>query len=163
MNKWIALITSLPTENATARMRAWRSLKASGAAVLRDGVYLMPERDACRLTLDPARRLAFITCEGNARLLVVDLQTMAVLSSHPVGANPDVLAFDPGLDRLYVASESGVISVFSGEATGFQKIGEGQVAPHAHSIAVDRETHRVYLPIENVDKHPVLRVMEPAH
>ncbi|MBX3670716.1 MAG: chromate resistance protein [Rhodocyclaceae bacterium] len=52
MNKWIALITSLPTENATARMRAWRSLKASGAAVLRDGVYLMPERDACRLTLD---------------------------------------------------------------------------------------------------------------
>ena len=39
MNSWIALITSLPTENATARMRAWRSLKASGAAVLRDGVY----------------------------------------------------------------------------------------------------------------------------
>lgn len=52
MNKWIALITSLPTENATARMRAWRSLKASGAAVLRDGVYLMPERETCRLTLD---------------------------------------------------------------------------------------------------------------
>lgn len=52
MNIWISLITSLPTENATARMRAWRSLKASGAAVLRDGVYLMPERDDCRNTLD---------------------------------------------------------------------------------------------------------------
>ncbi len=52
MNQWIALITSLPTENATARMRAWRALKTSGAAVLRDGVYLMPERDACRLTLE---------------------------------------------------------------------------------------------------------------
>ena len=52
MNKWIALISSLPTENATARMRAWRNLKASGAAVLRDGVYLMPERDACRATFD---------------------------------------------------------------------------------------------------------------
>ena len=52
MNTWIALITSLPTENATVRMRAWRSLKASGAAVLRDGVYLMPEREACRNTLD---------------------------------------------------------------------------------------------------------------
>lgn len=49
---WIALITSLPTENATARMRAWRSLKASGAAVLRDGVYLMPEREDCRDTLE---------------------------------------------------------------------------------------------------------------
>jgi len=52
MKSWIALITSLPTENATARMRAWRSLKASGAAVLRDGVYLMPERDDCRHLLD---------------------------------------------------------------------------------------------------------------
>lgn len=52
MITWISLITSLPTENATARMRAWRSLKASGAAVLRDGVYLMPEREDCRNTLD---------------------------------------------------------------------------------------------------------------
>lgn len=52
MNTWIALITSLPTENATARMRAWRSLKASGAAVLRDGVYLMPEREDCRSSLE---------------------------------------------------------------------------------------------------------------
>lgn len=47
----IALILSLPTENATARQRAWRALKASGAAVLRDGVYLMPKRDDCRATL----------------------------------------------------------------------------------------------------------------
>jgi hypothetical protein len=40
---WFLLILSLPTENATARMRAWRALKASGAAVLRDGVYLLPD------------------------------------------------------------------------------------------------------------------------
>jgi len=38
-------VLSLPTENATARMRAWRALKASGAAALRDGVYLMPATD----------------------------------------------------------------------------------------------------------------------
>lgn len=52
MNMYISLITSLPTENATARMRAWRALKTSGAAVLRDGVYLMPERATCRNTLE---------------------------------------------------------------------------------------------------------------
>jgi hypothetical protein len=48
MFNWLALVISLPTENANTRMRTWRALKASGAAVLRDGVYLMPERDACR-------------------------------------------------------------------------------------------------------------------
>jgi len=45
------LILTLPTENATARMRAWRALKASGAAVLRDGVYVMPMSDQHRDTL----------------------------------------------------------------------------------------------------------------
>jgi hypothetical protein len=40
--KWLLLILSLPTTNTAARMRAWRTLKASGAAVLRDGVYLLP-------------------------------------------------------------------------------------------------------------------------
>jgi hypothetical protein len=52
MNNWLTLILSLPTENATVRMRAWRSLKASGAVVLRDGVYLMPERESCRAVLE---------------------------------------------------------------------------------------------------------------
>jgi hypothetical protein len=52
MNVWLELVLSLPTENATARMRAWRALKSSGAAVLRDGVYLLPQRDACRALLE---------------------------------------------------------------------------------------------------------------
>lgn len=52
MNTWLSLVTTLPTENAAVRQRAWRALKSSGAAVLRDGVYLMPERETCRTTLD---------------------------------------------------------------------------------------------------------------
>ena len=50
--QWLLLVLSLPTENATVRMRAWRALRAAGAAVLRDGVYLLPERDDCRSTLE---------------------------------------------------------------------------------------------------------------
>ena len=52
MAGWFALILSIPTENATERMRIWRALKASGAAVLRDGVYLLPATDACRATFE---------------------------------------------------------------------------------------------------------------
>lgn len=39
---WLLLILSLSGPQATSRMRIWRALKASGAAVLRDGVYLLP-------------------------------------------------------------------------------------------------------------------------
>lgn len=38
-----ALVLSLPTRDSTLRMRVWRSLKECGAAVLRDGVYLLPK------------------------------------------------------------------------------------------------------------------------
>jgi DNA-binding beta-propeller fold protein YncE len=63
-------------------------------------------------TLDEAQRLAFVTGEGNAALAVVDLRTMRVTQRLKVGDDPDVLAWDPGWRRLYVASESGVLSSF---------------------------------------------------
>lgn len=39
-----ALVLSLPTHNSTIRMRVWRALKETGCGVLRDGVYVLPER-----------------------------------------------------------------------------------------------------------------------
>jgi hypothetical protein len=42
LTAWSLLVLTFPTENATARMRAWRALKAKGCAVLRDGIYLLP-------------------------------------------------------------------------------------------------------------------------
>ncbi len=87
MNKWLSLITTLPTENATLRQRAWRALKASGAAVLRDGVYLMPERESCRVTLDG---LASEVREGGGGAHVLRVE-------EPEGANFAAL-FDRGSD-----------------------------------------------------------------
>ena len=55
MNKsdpWLSLIISLPTSNATARMRIWRALKSLGCGVLRDGVYLLPDNAATTRSLE---------------------------------------------------------------------------------------------------------------
>jgi DNA-binding beta-propeller fold protein YncE len=112
-------------------------------------------------TLDGAGRLAFVSCEGNAKLLVVDLRTMRVLSTHDVGDGPDVVAWDAGWRRLYVASESGVVSAFVVDGNVLRPAGEVR-APHAHSVAVDPRTHKVYLPLENIGGRPVLRIMTPG-
>lgn len=45
LSTWSLLVLTLPTENATARMRFYRALKAKGCAVLRDGVYLFVYAD----------------------------------------------------------------------------------------------------------------------
>lgn len=110
--------------------------------------------------IDAPRRLMFVSCEGNAKLLVVDMRTMKVKSTDTVGEGPDVLAFDPGLLRLYVSSESGVVSVFEEKSGGLVKRGE-ITAPNAHTVSVDPHTHRIYLPLKNVAGRPLLRIMEP--
>jgi YVTN family beta-propeller protein len=112
------------------------------------------------LYVDGANKLAFITCEGSAKLLVLDLQTRQVTARFDTGDSPDVLAFDQGLHRLYVASESGVVSVFDEQNRALTLKASGKLADNAHTVAVDQDTHRVYFPLENVDGHPVLRIMD---
>jgi hypothetical protein len=51
ISDWLLLVLTLPTDNATARMRFWRALKARGCAVLRDGVYLLPATDVAEAEL----------------------------------------------------------------------------------------------------------------
>jgi DNA-binding beta-propeller fold protein YncE len=113
-------------------------------------------------TVDEPGRLAFISCEGNAVLLVVDLRTMKIVQSLKVAGGPDVLAWDAEWRRLYVAAESGVLAAYWLDDRTLRPVGEVR-APHAHTVAVDPRTHLVYLPLENVDGHPVLRIFEPMH
>jgi DNA-binding beta-propeller fold protein YncE len=118
-------------------------------------------REPHGIALDPAHRLAFVAGQANHTLAVFDLESRRVLETHPVGEDPDVLAFDPGLGLLYVASESGTLSVF--EQSGRQLVPRGELAiPHAHTVCVDPTTHLVYLPLEDVGGRPVLRILEPS-
>jgi len=81
------------------------------------GRYSLPGCDHDHgLNIDVPDRLAFIACDGNAKLLTFDLRTMRLKAVASVGRDPDVLCFDAGLKRLYVASESGVVAVFEEKA-----------------------------------------------
>ncbi|KPA90110.1 hypothetical protein PF66_03243 [Pseudomonas asplenii] len=71
MKSWLLLVLGLPTANSTERMRAWRALKACGASVLRDGVYLLPEQAASREALESVER-EVLSINGTAYLLRVD-------------------------------------------------------------------------------------------
>lgn len=111
-------------------------------------------------TMDEPGRLLFMTAEGNAKLLVIDMTTMKVIGTHTVGETPDVLAWDPAWRRLYVASEGGVLSAFWADGMTLKPAGEYR-APHAHTVGLDTRTHRIYLPLQDIGGHPVLRVLAP--
>ena len=111
--------------------------------------------------LDEPGRLAFVASEESGLLQVVDLRTMRVVESRRVGDDPDVLAWDASWRRLYVASESGVVSAFAAEGATLRRLGEMRI-PHAHTVSVDPRSHRVYLPLENLGGRAVLRILAPA-
>ena len=114
------------------------------------------------LLIDARARLAFVACDGNAKLLLLDMRSMRVVSVHSVGRDPDVLAFDPGLSRLYVASESGIVAVFELDGARLRLLGRKYLAFEAHSVVVDPITHWVYFPLQDVKGRAVLRVMAPT-
>jgi DNA-binding beta-propeller fold protein YncE len=113
------------------------------------------------IALDTGDRIAFVAGEENHSLAVVDLQTLKVLSTCQVGEDPDVLAYDPGLKRLYVSAESGTVTIFQSHGKSLSLLGSMEM-PHAHTVSVDPKTHLVYFPLENIDGQPVLRIMQPV-
>jgi hypothetical protein len=66
--RWLLLITNLPGQNQTLRMRIWRALKASGAALLRDGVYVLPESPNSREVFEDQAR-TILTVAGSVHIL----------------------------------------------------------------------------------------------
>jgi YVTN family beta-propeller protein len=113
------------------------------------------------LLIESGQRLAFIACEGNDRLPVLDMRTSRVTSTFDVGSDPDVLAFDSQTHLLYVAGEAGIVSMFKAESGSVKKIGDGRVGSNAHVVAVDEATHRAYFPLRNVQGQTMLRIMAP--
>ena len=50
--RWLAYVTNLPTEDPAARMRVLRTLESLGCAVMREGVFLLPDTPAARQGLN---------------------------------------------------------------------------------------------------------------
>ena len=114
------------------------------------------------LHLADDRAIGYVACDENDRLLAVDLPSGRVLADLPVAHDPDVLAADPAARRLYVASESGMLSVI--DTTDAQKpvlLGTVKAGGNAHSVAVDPLSHQLFLPLRDLNGRAVMRILAP--
>jgi YVTN family beta-propeller protein len=117
------------------------------------------------MAIDPQRHRAFLSCEGNDVLAVFDLDARRAIAHLPMAKGADVVQFDPGLQRIYVACSSGAISVFQMDGPDqVRKLEDVPVPKKVHSLAVDVRTHRVYAPAEEEDGRPAatMLVFEPG-
>jgi len=112
------------------------------------------------MALDPEHHRAFLACEENNLMTVFDLDKHAPIAFLPLADGPDVIKFDAGLGRIYVACYSGALSVFhQDDADHYRKLEDFHVQHAVHSLAVDPKTHRVYTPEQEEDGKPVARMV----
>ncbi|GAC1307765.1 MAG: hypothetical protein NVSMB21_12170 [Vulcanimicrobiaceae bacterium] len=114
------------------------------------------------VAIDVGGRAAYVACEINATVVKVDLNgAHRVTAKSSVGIGVDVLALDATAHRLYVASESGIVSVFDVRDGRFARVAQAYFAPNAHVVGVDG-AHRLYFPLRDIDGRPVLRIVVPS-
>lgn len=68
---WLAYVTTLPTEDPAARMRVLRTLESLGCAVMREGVFLLPDTPSARQGLSSLTE-HIVRINGSAFLLSVN-------------------------------------------------------------------------------------------
>ena len=71
MEGWLITIAQLPTEDPAARMRVLRTLESLGAAVMREGAYLLPDNPTNRQALEALAEYIGKSA-GNAQVLQVN-------------------------------------------------------------------------------------------
>jgi DNA-binding beta-propeller fold protein YncE len=112
------------------------------------------------MALDSEHRLAFLSCEENDLMTVFRLDTHEPIAYFPQAKGGDVIAFDSGLKRIYVACYEGAISVFQeDDPTHFRKLGDVPVQKKVHSLAIDPGTHRVYVPEQEENGAPAAKIV----
>jgi YVTN family beta-propeller protein len=124
--------------------------------------YILGGKHPHGLWVDPDHHLVFIACDEDNKLVVFDQNGLKETDAIDVGKDPDLLAYDPGLGYLYVACESGTVSVMKVHDDKVEKVGDFPVGENAHSVLVDPDTHFVYFPLRKMGKGPVLRTMKPT-
>jgi uncharacterized protein YkwD/DNA-binding beta-propeller fold protein YncE len=92
----------------------------------------------------------FSTCD-NQRLVVLDANTGAVLSTAFIGQDSGGCVFDPGTERAYSSNDDGTITVVRETKTGkFAAVSTIPTQQGARTMALDPKTHRLYLPAATV-------------
>jgi DNA-binding beta-propeller fold protein YncE len=124
---------------------------------------LKPCEGPSGMAIDSAHRRLFSVCSGNAMLVVFDLARHRLIAAIPVGNRPDSVAFDPLLRRIYTAGVGGKLTVIQQNNPDSYRVLEN-ISTHygAHTLALDPETHKVYVAYASLLTYPRIAVFSPV-
>lgn len=106
---------------------------------------LAPGEGPTGLALDAANHRLFATC-GNRKLVVLNAEDGAIVTTLPISAGVDGAGYDAELRRVYTANGVGSMTVIQQESADSYRVLENAPTHFGgHSLVIDPTTHRVYV------------------
>ena len=140
-------------------------IDAASMKVLETWQITPPCGQPSSMDIDRAHNRVFIGCRGggNSRppapplLAVVDAKNGKIVATQPIGPGVDALEFYATTGRVYVSTGGGdgALSIFHEDAPDkYSLIQNVKTLPGARTMALDRKTGKVYLPVADFGPAP---------
>jgi len=140
-------------------------IDAKNLKVLETWSIAPPCAQPSSMDIDRAHNRVFIGCRGGGPsqppaptvLAVVDSSNGKVVATQPIGAGVDALEFDAKTELVYVSTGGGdgALSIFHEDGPdAYSLMQTVKTLPGARTMALDRKTGRVYLPVADVGPAP---------
>jgi DNA-binding beta-propeller fold protein YncE len=138
-------------------------LDAQGLKVMETWTMAPPCGQPSSMDMDRASNRIFIGCRGGGPaaapplLAVVDAASGKVVATQPIGPGVDALEFDAAKKLIYVSTGggSGTLSVFHEDGPDkYSLVENAKTLPGARTMALDRKTGTVYLPVADFGPVP---------
>jgi YVTN family beta-propeller protein len=115
---------------------------------------IAPGESPSGLAIDRKNHRLFSVCD-NKLMVVVDYKIGKVITTLKIGENVDGVAFDPALKRIYSSNGEGTLTVIQqNNADNYSVLENVATQKGARTIAVNSETHKIYLPTAEYNPVP---------
>jgi YVTN family beta-propeller protein len=120
-----------------------------------------PGKSPSAMAIDNEDHRLFIGCRSKV-LVVMDAVGGRVIASLPIGEHVDAAAFDPALQRIYCSCGNGTVAVIQKSGKDTYAVVENIVTlKGAKTMALNRTSHRLYLPTADYDAAPAPTAENP--
>ena len=120
-----------------------------------------PGEEPTGLAIDIKTHRLFAGC-GNKQLIVMNAENGKIIAHPAIGDGCDGVAFDSNTKNIFASNGEGTLSIYNEEtADQYNLVATVPTKKGARTIAVDEETHKIYLPTAEFEPTPATSVTEP--
>jgi len=105
------------------------------------------------IALDMANQRLFTGCRSNKGVSVVDAASGKVITTLPIGAGVDAVAYDPATKLVFCSNGDATTTIIKQESADSYKVIQTLATQvRAKTMALDLKTHKIYLSVADFEK-----------